>query len=288
VTTAPGTEFDRATALEPLGDGAYGGAVDPAWFAGRGPNGGYLAAIVLRAMVAEVGDAQREPRSLTCHYLRPPAAGPVRVQATVERAGRATSTVTARLAGGGATSPPAVGAEDGRLCVLGVAAFGVEMPAPAAYAGAPPAVPPPEAIEPADTRASGLSIAGRFEVRPALGTELFSGAGEAVTGGWLRFADAGPVDAIALAMFADAWWPAPWVRLREPVAAPTIDLTVHFRAPRAAAALAPGEPVLAVFRSTTAADGFFEEDGELWTRDGVLLAHSRQLALLNPPDRAAA
>jgi acyl-CoA thioesterase len=276
VTAAASTEFDRATALEPLGGGAYAGAVDQGWFAGRGPNGGYLAAIVLRAMVAEVDDAAREPRSLTCHYLRPPAAGPMRVEVTVERAGRATSTVTARLI------------QDGRQCVLGVAAFGVEIPAPAVYAGAPPAVPPPEAIAPADNRASGLSIVGRFEVRPALGTELFAGEGEAVTGGWLRFADPGPVDAIALAMFADAWWPAPWVRLREPVAAPTIDLTVHFRAPRAAAALPAGEPVLAVFRSTTAADGFFEEDGELWSRDGVLLAHSRQLALLNPLDRAAA
>jgi acyl-CoA thioesterase len=276
VTAPPATEFDRATAVAPLGDGAWAGAVDAGWFAGRGPNGGYLAAIVLRAMVAELADPAREPRSLTCHYLRPPADGPVRIEVTVERSGRSTSTLTARLS------------QDDRQCVLGVAAFAVEVPAPAAYAGAPPTVPAPEDIAPVDNSSSGLSIASRFEVRPALGERMFAGAGEAVTGGWLRFADARGTDAVALATFADAWWPAPWVRLREPVAAPTIDLTVHFRAPRAAVALAPGEPVLGVFRSTTAADGFFEEDGELWTRDGVLLAQSRQLALLSLPDRAAA
>jgi acyl-CoA thioesterase len=276
VTGATGSEFDRATAVSALGDGAWAGVIDGDWFAGRGPNGGYLAAIVLRAMLAELGDPAREPRSLTCHYLRPPAAGPVRIDVTVERAGRATSTLTARLAQGD------------RSCVLGVAAFGVDVGAPAAYATPPPDVPAPDDVAPADNSGSGLSIVGRFEVRPALGAPMFAGAEEAVTGGWLRFADARATDAVALAMFADAWWPSPWVRLREPVPAPTLDLTVHFRAPRAAAALAPGEPVLAAFRSTTAADGFFEEDGALWTRDGVLLAQSRQLALLAFPERAAA
>jgi acyl-CoA thioesterase len=276
VTGAPATEFDRATAVAPLVDGAWAGAVEAGWFAGRGPNGGYLAAIVLRAMLAELDDPAREPRSLTCHYLRPPAAAPVRIDVTVERAGRATSTLTARLS------------QDDRPCVLAVAAFGVGVPAPAAYATEPPAVPPPEDVAPIDNSASGLSIVSRFEARPAVGAPMFAGAGEALTGGWLRFAEPRPTDAAALAMFADAWWPTPWVRLREPVPAPTMDLTVHFRAPRAAAALAPGEPVLAVFRSTTAADGFFEEDGDVWTRDGVLLAQSRQLALLAFPDRAAA
>jgi acyl-CoA thioesterase len=277
VSTGAATEFDRATAVAPLGGGAWEGVCDPGWWAGRGPNGGYLAAIVLRAMIAELDDASREPRSLTCHYLRPPGTGPVRVDVTVERGGRALSTLTARLR------------QDGRDCILAIAAFGIDVPAPAEFATAPPAVPPPEEIEPAPAeRSSGLSIAERFEVRPALGSGMLEGADEAITGGWLRFADARATDALALAMFADAWWPSPWVRLREPVPAPTMDLTVHFRAPRAAAALEPGEPVLAVFRSTTAADGFFDEDGEVWTRDGVLLAQSRQLALLALPDRAAA
>jgi hypothetical protein len=87
----------------------------------------------------------------------------------------------------------------------------------------------------------------------------------------------------AMAMHADAWIPSPFVRLHAPVAAPAIDLTIHFRARAAAGAVGPDEPVLAVFRSSTAAGNRFEEDGEIWTRDGVLLAQSRQLAQLSVP-----
>ena len=90
MTGPAGTEFDRATAVTALGGGAWASEVDAGWFAGRGPNGGYLAAMVLRAMVAELRDAAREPRSLTCHYLRPAAPGAVRIDVVVERSGRAT------------------------------------------------------------------------------------------------------------------------------------------------------------------------------------------------------
>jgi len=42
----------------------------------------------------------------------------------------------------------------------------------------------------------------------------------------------------------------------------------------------PGEPLAARFGTRLVHDGFWEEDGELWSADGRLLAHSRQLALL--------
>ena len=57
--------------------------------------------------------------------------------------------------------------------------------------------------------------------------------------------------------------------------APTLDLTIHFRAP-----VASGEWVLADYRSRFSAGGVWEEDGELWAPDGTLLAQSRQLALI--------
>ena len=258
--------FARATAVAPLGDGGWRATCDAAWATQLGANGGYLAALVLRAMIAELDDPAREARSLTCHYLRPPAEGEVRVDVGVERSGRPLSTVTARLS------------QAGTLCVLAVAAFAVELDGALDYAAQAPAASAPEDVERLPPVAQ-VPITANFVMRPTLGAPLYAGAEESVTGGWLRFADPQALDAPALAMYADAWWPSPLPRLTRPVTAPTIDLTVHFRAPAAAAAIAE-EPVLAVFRSSTAAHGFFEEDGELWSRDGVLLAHSRQLALI--------
>ncbi len=258
--------FARATAVESLGDAAWRATCDSGWSTQLGANGGYLAALVLRAMTAELDDPAREARSLTCHYLRPPTAGEVRLDVAVQRSGRSLSTVTARLSQAGA------------LCVLAVAAFGIELNGALDYAAQAPAAPAPERVDRLAPVAE-VPITRHFVMRPTMGAPLYAGAEDSVTGGWLRFADPQALDAAALAMYADAWWPSPLPRLTRPVTAPTIDLTVHFRAPAAAAAIAE-EPVLAVFRSSTAAGGFFEEDGQLWSRDGVLLAHSRQLALI--------
>ncbi|MDP9344194.1 MAG: thioesterase family protein [Actinomycetota bacterium] len=268
--------FATATAVEAAGDGVWRATCDTAWSAPNGPNGGYLAAIVLRAMAAELDDPARPARSLTCHYLRPPTDGELRIALSVERAGRSVTVLSARVHQ--LTHPAGA-------CVVALGAFAVDRAAVADYAPSAPEVRPAREVPVAAVPDAAPAIAHRFAVRPAIGAPPFSGASAAVSGGWIRFADPHPVDAAALAMYADAWLPAPFARLTAPVAAPTIDLTVHFRATGPAAALSAAEPILAVFNSTTSAEGFFEEDGQLWSPDGVLLAHSRQLALLVEPGR---
>ncbi len=69
----------------------------------------------------------------------------------------------------------------------------------------------------------------------------------------------------------------------EPAAAPTIDLTVHFRATLPRPGEEPGELVYAEVSSKLIQEGFFEEDGVIWAADGTVLAQSRQLAILMPP-----
>lgn len=261
------TAFEAATAVTPLGDGRWEAHADPDWFATVGPNGGYTAATVLRAMTATLDAPEREPRSLTLHYLRPLRAGAYRIEVGVERAGRRLSTVTARAH------------QEDRLCLLATGAFSEDFEPAADYADPAPEVPRPDEVEAVPQERALVAIARRFVVRPALGGRLFAQEDEALTGGWIEFAEGTPpLDALALAMLTDAWVPSPFVRLAAPVGAPTVDLTMHFRA--------PGEqvdwPVLVVFRSRFAHAGFFEEDGEIWSADGRLLAQSRQLGLLTP------
>jgi acyl-CoA thioesterase len=258
--------FEAATAVRAGGGGGrWQATASEDWFATRGPNGGYLAAIVLRAMRAELADDGRHPRSLTLHYLRPPVAGELEIAVTVERAGRRLSTVTAQVEQGG------------RPCILAIGAFSEDFDAAAEYADPMPAVPAPDEVPAVPQENALVPIARRFAVRPALGGMLFSEADEAFTGGWIAFRDGDPpLDPCALAMLSDAWVPSPFVRTQGPFGAPTVDLTIHFRAPDL-----PAEwPVLVTFRSRFAHAGFFEEDGEMWSADGRLLAQSRQLGLM--------
>jgi acyl-CoA thioesterase len=97
-------------------------------------------------------------------------------------------------------------------------------------------------------------------------------------GGWLAHAEPREIDALSLAFFSDAVIPAPFMRLREPNPAPTIDLNVHFRT--SLPLDEPTEVCLLRIRTRVIHEGFFEEDGLIWAPDGRLLAQSRQLAIL--------
>jgi acyl-CoA thioesterase len=145
---------------------------------------------------------------------------------------------------------------------------------------------PPERVEPVELSGA-PPFTHNFEYRFALGGRPFEGGEEAATGGWLRIREPRPLDAPLAAAYADAWPPAIFWRLRDFAVVPTIDLTVHFREELPAGADA--DFVLARFESKRAKDGMWEENGELWSRDGRLLVQSRQLAAFIPaaPDAGA-
>jgi acyl-CoA thioesterase len=262
--------FDRAIAVDAQEPGRVTATLDGAWSTPAGLHGGYLAAVVLNAAIVALDRPERHARSLTLHYLSSPMPGPAVLEVTEERSGRRLSSLSVRLL------------QEGRTRVLALVALGGPYASQAEFSSPGPDLPPYDEARRLDWSLPGFPIFDFFEVRPTIGPVPLVDAptDEAVTGGWIRLRDERPLDGPLLAQYVDSWWPAPFVRLSVPVPAPTIDLTIHFRADGALQSLDPGTPVKVRFTSRTAHEGFFEEDGELWAPDGTLLAISRQLAIL--------
>ena len=266
-------DFDRETAVRAVGEGRFEAVLDRSWWVHRGPNGGYLAAIVLRALGEAVADPARAPRSLTVHYAAPPAEGALEVATTIERAGRSLTTCSARITQGGT------------LIGLALAAFSRARPGPEFADVRPPVAPPAEQCAVVDTPTDDPSvpdIAFRWENRVVRGGFPPERSGEAVIARWIRLPEGRVVDALVAAALTDAVIPAVFGRVDEPMIVPTVDLTIHFRSSLPLSNARPDEYVLAEFRTNVVAEGFLEEDGEIWSPDGVLLAQSRQLAAVLP------
>lgn len=267
-------DFNTLTAVQRDDTDTFSLDVDPSAFIVRGPNGGYIAAVMLRALLARVADLDnanepRPPRSLTVHYPAPPSAGPAIVTTEIVRAGRSLVSTSARLA------------QDGRTMAIALAAFSREWPGVGFADAVRPPADAPDAVLPGGIDRPPLPFLDYWDHRFTRGREVDPDA-PAETQGWIRLHEPAPIDGPVVAAMTDAFPPAVFTRYASPQPVPTVDLTVHFRAGLPLADLDPHDFLLGQFRTHTLAEGFLEEDGELWTTDGRLVAQSRQLAVMFP------
>lgn len=162
--------FEDDTAVTPVGASRFGCIIDPSRCVITGPNGGYLAAIVVRALDLRFDTGDRALRSLTVHYLRAPEPGAAEAEILPEREGRNVTFARVQMS------------QDGRifatvLAVLARSGEGFELDAAVA-----PEVVAPDSIEPLGASDEAPPFARHFDFRPA----LHPAEGEAITGGWLR------------------------------------------------------------------------------------------------------
>ncbi len=266
----PTTLFEKASAVERVDEARFRAELDPAWWVVRGPHGGYLTAILLRALTEVVDDPERPVRSFTTHFVAAPKEDSVDIEVALERRGRSITHTSARLS------------QDGKIMATALAAFstawtGLDFD----LAPAPELAPPDECF-----KVPGGGFAPRFvdnfDMRWGIGDLPYSGSTQATIGGYLRFEEPQVIDAAATACLLDAWAPVILPRATEPVVAPTIDITMHFRAPFPLPDARPDDFFLFRMSSTLGRDGFFEEDGDLWSAGGTLVAQCRQLAIALP------
>lgn len=259
-----GDDFARVSAVRKTADGRYEGVIEDGWDIGGVPNGGYVLAIAGRAMAESVG---RPPLSVTAHYLVPTHAGPCSVAVQPVRVGRRMATLTATFAQDGGES----------FRVLGT--FGEPSAAhPVLVDGGPPDLPPyADCVAVPSFSPPWPALYDRLAARWRPGDEGFirgEPTGRAEVAGWFAFSDGAPVDPIGLLLVADAFAPPVFNIGVGPGWVPTLELTVHVRA-----IPAPG-PLRCVFRTHFVQGGLLSEDGEIWDEAGVLVAQSRQLALI--------
>jgi acyl-CoA thioesterase len=270
------TYFDRTTAVTPAGaseaDGArqsFSADLDAGWVVGGGVNGGYLLAVMGRALRAAV-PAKPDPIAVSAHYVGASVPGPAEVTVAVRREGRQLATAAVDLVQDGGTRITA-------LATVGDLAAGADDVATTAE---PFALPPLEECvsnrhAPPELRAV-APLMERFDMRfdPALaGWAVGQPAGRAELAAWFRLEDDRDPDVLSLLLAVDALPPVTF-GLGRLGWAPTIELTAHVRAHPA-----PGWLRLRHV-SRNIAGGLFEEDCEVWDSADRLVAQSRQLARL--------
>ncbi len=262
------TRFSRDTEVEMIDQGLFRARIDTGWWVMRGPNGGYVAALLERAAEKHVADPTRHPRSLTVHYLSPPTEGEAEISVTTERSGRTLSSLSIRMTQGD------------QVRAIGVACLAESRKGLEIDGMTMPSVPEAASLARGD---SVMPIHQRYDQRYIENFHPDQDPSQVGVAAWIRLTEIQDLDYPLLAAYSDALRPSVFsmAATREEIGpVPTVDLTVHYRSDPAELELEPDAFLLAVCRSRFARDGYVEEDGEIWSPCGTLLLQSRQLAVM--------
>ncbi|WP_432041724.1 thioesterase family protein [Streptomyces cadmiisoli] len=269
--TIGNSEFDQDTAVVRRAEGVYDIDLSAGWTIISAVNGGYLLAVLGRALADALPHA--DPFTISAHYLTASRPGPAVVRTDVVRTGRSLSTGQASL-----LQRDERGQEVERIRVI--ASYGDldTLPDDVRTTAKPPAIPPIEqCFGPEDGPApvpGSSAITDRLMLKldpSTLGWALGAPSGKGEMRAWFGLKDGRDADPLSLLLAVDALPPTAfelgisgWV--------PTVELTVHVRCRPA-----PG-PLRVSVATRNLAGGFLEEDAEVWDSADRLVAQSRQLA----------
>ncbi|MFJ3925854.1 thioesterase family protein [Streptomyces sp. NPDC090022] len=267
------SEFDRDTTVTPRAGepGVYDAELSAGWTIITAVNGGYLLALVGRALSAAL--PHPDPFTVSAHYLSASVPGPAVIRTEVVRIGRTLSTGQASL-----LQYDEHGTEVERIRVL--ASYGdlSALPDDVRTTATVPAMPAYEDCIGADAGPAPIpgssEIVDRLRLRldPATaGWALGAPSGKGEMRAWFELADGRDADPLSLLLAVDALPPTAF-DLGLIGWAPTVELTTHIRHRPA-----PG-PLRVSITTRNLAGGFLEEDAEVWDSADRLVAQSRQLA----------
>lgn len=263
------------------GDGVYTAALSADWRI-WGPNGGYLAAIALRA--AGLESRFRRPASFHCHFLGVADFAPAEVRVTHQRIARTADSLRVTLA------------QQGRVFLEAQVWTAADLPGMEHDFARMPDVPPPGALrsfEELEGPNRGHAFWNNLDGRPTrwVPQEQWR-PGEPAGRTWYRFRPESRFEdpfldaARALLLIDTLSWPAACQAHRyeeNPWIAPSLDVAVAFHRP------APeSEWLLADSRADVAADGLIGFHNRVWSEAGQLVASGGGMLLCRPRPAAPA
>ncbi len=262
--------FSQASSVRARAAGTFDAEVSGEWTIVGKPNGGYLLALLGRA-VSSLTDSGHVVAA-SAHYLRSPDPGPVEIEGELLRRGRSISQVRARMTQGG------------RPCVEALMSTSELDPsaAPRWDAGVPDIqhVPFGDCIRVESVTPDGFRVPMLDQVDLRLDPEsngITRGrpSGRGQLRGWLKLLGEESFDPISLLYAVDAF-PPPTFDVDMSIWVSTVELTVYVRA-----IPAPG-PVRIVTRARLIDPQWADETCDVWDGTGRLVAQATQLAKVPP------
>lgn len=261
-------QFDRAIQL--IGDaGQYTGATTLEYANMVGPFGGVLAAALLNS-VLQHPECQGEPVALTVNFAAPVADGEFDIESVPVRTSRSTQHWTMTLK------------QQGEVAMTATAICALRRETWEATDSDMPQVQAPDGLVPLPAVMPIPKLFSNYDIRMLRGTiaplpqaeEYVKDSSESVL--WVRDKPARSLDFMSLTAMADIFFPRIFVRRQRPAIAGTISLTIHFHADNRALAAVGDAFVLGHARAKRFYNGYADQTGEVWSKDGVLLATTSQ------------
>ena len=260
------SQFLSHTAVSSQGNSRWQAEVHRGWRIGSVANGGYVLALVGRALSEALN--QPDPLSINAFYLAPVALGEVEVAVESLSETRSTHFASADLK------------QEGQLKLRATAAYSDldRLSGPNWTNVAPPEVPGFDDV--AALTMSHLEIHQSIDLRMVQGAEVFTdgqtnGSGEFVA--WLAHKDGAAPGPIDLLMFADIMPPPIFTIYGAYGWVPTVELTAQVRCKPAAG------PLLARHTTRQVTRGVAETDTEIWDIERALVAMARQTYKVRMP-----
>lgn len=260
--------FDKAIQLTQTQDHGFIGATSPDYANMVGPFGGIICAVMLNSVLGHperIGD----PVALTVNFAGPVPDGAFDIETRNTRTNRSTQHWNMQMNSGG------------QICVSASAIFAIRRDTWSVSEKTALANPPSPETLPREDLTMRPAWVHSYDLRFVKGglPGVFEGKvqDDSETVVWIKDEPFRPLDFTSLAALSDCFYPRILIRRHKIVACGTVSLTTYFHTDAAALAKQADRYVLGTARALNFSNSYCDQNAEIWSDSGELLASSHQI-----------